>query len=112
MGPFAAGQVIVLPFPFSDLSASKYRPALLLANAGRRDWIACQITSNPYADALAIALTQASFDEGGLQRDSFIRPGKLFTANEGLFVSVAGRVRGELLDAARAAVIAMIRGEG
>ena len=111
MGPFAAGQVIVLPFPSSDLSASKYRPALL-AGAGRRDWIACQITSNPYADVLAIALAQVSFDEGGLQRDSFIRPGKLFTANEDLFASVAGRVRRDLLDAARAAVVALIRGGG
>lgn len=111
MGPFAAGQVIVLPFPFSDLSASKFRPALLLAGAGRGDWIACQITRNPYADARAITLTQANFDEGGLQRDSFIRPGKLFTANEELFAAVAGRVRPERLDAARAAVVAMIRGE-
>ena len=31
MGPFATRQVILLPFPFSDLSATKLRPALLLA---------------------------------------------------------------------------------
>ncbi len=49
MGTFAAGQVVVLPFPFSDLSRQKLRPALLLADAGRGDWIAGQITSNPYA---------------------------------------------------------------
>jgi len=47
MGPFAAGQVVLLPFPFSDLSRSKFRPALLLADAGRGDWIACQITRKP-----------------------------------------------------------------
>ena len=58
MGAFAAGQVILLPFPFSDLTRSKLRPALLLADAGRDDWIACQITSNPYADPHAIALAQ------------------------------------------------------
>ena len=34
MGPIATRQVILLPFPFSDLSASKLRPALLLAAAG------------------------------------------------------------------------------
>ncbi len=45
MGAFAAGQVIVVPFPFSDLSAQKYRPALILADAGRGDWVLCQITS-------------------------------------------------------------------
>lgn len=61
MGPFAAGQVDVLPFPFLDLGQNKFRPALLLAKTGRDDWIACQITSNPYPDALAIALTDADF---------------------------------------------------
>ena len=54
MGPFATRQVILLPFPFSDLSASKLRPALLLAAAGKGDWLICQITSNPYADARAV----------------------------------------------------------
>lgn len=48
MGSFATGQVVLLPFPFSDLSRSKYRPAAILADAGRGDWVLCQITSNPY----------------------------------------------------------------
>ena len=63
MGAFAAGQVVLLPFPFSDLTQSKSRPALLLASVGRGDWIACQITSNPYADPLAIELQNDAFAE-------------------------------------------------
>lgn len=47
MGTFAAGQVVILPFPFSELTARKYRPALLLAAVGKGDWIVCQITRNP-----------------------------------------------------------------
>lgn len=65
MGVFAAGQVVIMPFPFSDLSRNKYRPALLLADVGRMDWIACQITSNPYADSNAIVLDSSHFDQGG-----------------------------------------------
>ena len=42
MGAFAAGQVVLLPFPFSDLTRCKLRPALLLADAERDDWAACQ----------------------------------------------------------------------
>jgi hypothetical protein len=41
-----------LPFPFSDLTRNKFRPALLLAEVGRGDWIACQITSNAFAEEL------------------------------------------------------------
>jgi len=64
MGAFAAGQVVLLPFPFSDLTRSKLRPALLLADAGRDDWIACQIASNPYADPHAILLMPEDFTSG------------------------------------------------
>lgn len=110
MGAFAAGQVVLLPFPFSDLTRSKLRPALLPADAGRGDWIACQITSNPYADPNAILLDQSDFTSGGLQRASYARPGKLFTANILLFAAAAGSVAQARLDEVRNALIAMIQG--
>jgi mRNA interferase MazF len=51
MGAFAAGQVVLVRFPFSDLTRSKLRPAVVLANVGRNDWVLCQVTSKPYADS-------------------------------------------------------------
>ena len=45
--------------PFSDLSQAKLRPAVALANAGRDDWILCQVTTSAYGDASAIELTAA-----------------------------------------------------
>ena len=45
----SVGAVILVPFPFSDLSQAKLRPALVLADVGKNDWILCQITSNPYS---------------------------------------------------------------
>ena len=92
MGAFATGQVVLLPFPFSDLSRSKYRPAAILADAGRGDWVLCQITSNPYADPMAVKLGSEAFFSGGLQRISHARPGKLFTAHESLLAGIAGQL--------------------
>ena len=48
----------------------------------------CQVTSNPYGDPSAIALTGNSFSSGGLNRDSFARPGKLFTASASIVIRV------------------------
>jgi mRNA interferase MazF len=90
VGGLRAGLVVLVRFPFSDLSASKLRPALVLASAGGTDWVLCQITSNPYSDPTALLLTAASFAEGGLPRESFVRPGKLFTASESIVVRSAG----------------------
>jgi mRNA interferase MazF len=82
----SAGSVILVPFPFSDLSQSKLRPAVVLADAGRGDWILCQITSKSYADSRAIELTDANFAEGSLHVVSYARPGKLFTSDRKLMV--------------------------
>jgi mRNA interferase MazF len=80
----AAGEVVLVPFPFSDLSQSKIRPAVCLADAGRGDWILCQVTSSPYGDPLAYPLHASDFASGGLLVASFALPGKLFSAHAGL----------------------------
>jgi mRNA interferase MazF len=90
MGTFTVGQVVLLPFPFSDLTVSKRRPALLLADAGRRDWVLCQITSKPYADPRAICILEEDFSDGGLSRISYVRAAKLITAHYSLFQARAG----------------------
>jgi len=106
-----AGAVVLVRFPFSDLSASKLRPAVVLAEAGRGDLVLAQVTSRPYADPLAVELGEGSFAAGGLERASYVRPGKLFTANESLVVRSVGELtvsaRGEVL----AAGIALLRGD-
>jgi mRNA interferase MazF len=45
MAGFVKGDVVVIPFPFSDLSQSKRRPALVLAEADAQAVILCQITA-------------------------------------------------------------------
>ena len=66
MGPVQPGIVVFVRFPFSDLSASKLRPAVVLARAGGVDWVLCQVTSNPYGDRAAVPLASTSFASGSL----------------------------------------------
>lgn len=93
----SVGSVILVPFPFSDLSASKLRPALVLADAGRSDWVLCQITSRSYSDPRAIELTGGDFASGSLNLVSYARPGKLFTANGSLIVRQIGVLKDDAL---------------
>ncbi len=109
MGIPAKGTVVLVPFPFSDLSESKLRPALIVADAGKEDWILCQITSKPYADPTAIPISESDFSAGGLRMTGYVRPGKIFTANQGIFVSVAGNLNDEARATVAEAVIALIQ---
>ena len=105
----SAGAVVLVPFPFSDLSQSKLRPAIVLADAGKGDWILCQITSNAYSDPRAIELTSSSFNSGSLRMVSYARPAKLFTANRSLLVAQAGMLTEDSLKQIINAVIELLR---
>ena len=105
----SAGDVIILPFPFSDLTENKVRPAVVLARANQSDWILCQITSNPYGDAQAIVIERTDFEKGMLRLTSYARPSKLFTANEKLFISIVGTRKPEKLHEIRNAIISIFK---
>lgn len=109
MGAFTAGSVVLVRFPFSDLSQAKLRPAVVIADGGRGDWLLCQITSSGYSDAQAITLTDANFLEGGLQKVGYVRVGKLFTVNENFIARRVGRLERTFFEQVRGAVVALIQ---
>jgi mRNA interferase MazF len=92
MGAFVKGDVIVAPFPFSDLSAAKKRPALVVATLGGDDVVLCQITSRAKSDQYTILLQDADFRTGGLRHPSNIRPNRIFTADSKIILYRAGSV--------------------
>ncbi len=78
------GSIVVVDFPFSDLTESKSRPALVLAQAEFDNLILCQITSQPYSSKRAVVLSEKDFAISSLPITSYIRPDKIFTADESL----------------------------
>lgn len=92
MEKFIAGDVIVLPFPFTNLSSTKKRPALILANLVGDDYIMLQITSKNIHDAYAIPLLTTDFSSGSLHQDSNIRPNKIFTLDRKLILYKIGHL--------------------
>jgi mRNA interferase MazF len=95
MGAFVKGDVVVVPFPFSDLSAAKKRPALVVATLTGNDVILCQITSQAMTDAYAVPLVDDDFSNGSLRQSSNVRPNRLFTAESGIILYRVGNVSAE-----------------
>src|SRR5438876_1020666 len=93
MAGFVRGDVVVIPFPFSDLSAAKRRPALVLAALTGDDIIVCQITSQSVSDSYAIPIAVGDFTSGGLRHDSNVRPNRLFTADSNIVLYQAGTLK-------------------
>ncbi|NLX38404.1 MAG: type II toxin-antitoxin system PemK/MazF family toxin [Methanothrix sp.] len=95
MGRFVKGDVVVVPFPFSNLAEAKRRPALLVAELERDDRILCQITSRHFKDRYAVGINDADFEEGSLKKDSNVRPNRLFTADSRIILYRAGHLKAE-----------------
>lgn len=68
MGTFVKGDVVVVPFPFSDLTQAKRRPALVLAQLNKNDLILCQITSQFANDDYTTRIEDSDFETGSLNR--------------------------------------------
>jgi len=93
MGQFVAGEVVVLPFPQTNLQPGKRRPALVVATPLSPDVILCQITSQSRGDAWSVALTRGDFDLGALAVDSFVRINRLFTVEGSVISYTVGKVK-------------------
>lgn len=93
MARFVKGDVIVIPFPFSDLSESKRRPAFVLVDLPGNDIILCQITNRFRKDKFSIELSQDDFANGGLPVLSYIRPNRIFTADKKIILRKAGTLK-------------------
>ncbi len=90
MGEFVKGQVVILPFPFSDLSDAKRRPAFVVAPLTSDDLIVCQITTVQRMNSYAVSLPASDFVTGFLPHPPIIRPNRLFTADGKLILRTAG----------------------
>ncbi len=87
------GDVVAIPFPFSDLSTTKKRPALVLASLKYNDFILCQITSKLKNDNYGIELKEKDFQKGSLKKISFARANRLFTAHQSLIIRKVGTIK-------------------
>ncbi|HUE72426.1 MAG TPA: type II toxin-antitoxin system PemK/MazF family toxin [Pirellulaceae bacterium] len=104
MGKPVAGEVVVIPFPQTNLQAGKSRPALVVVSLPGDDLILCQITSQTRHDGFSIPLVSTDFDQGSLSVASFVRPNRLFTVEQSVIRRSAGRIKPDKLLAVLSAI--------
>ena len=109
MGRFVKGDVVVVPFPFSDLTRAKRRPALVVARVSDDDVILCQITSQDVRDGYALSLVDSDFQDAGLRRPSNVRPNRIFTADTQLILYRVGGLKREKLAEVTEAIVRILR---
>jgi len=92
---YVKGDVVVLPFPYTDFSSVKKRPAVVIATLKGQNVILAQITTNQRNDEDLVSLAKKDFASGSLSSDSFIMASLIFTADSSKIEYKIGKIKQE-----------------
>ena len=100
---FEFGNIVCVAFPFTNLSATKLRPALVISrrNEDRTDLVLAFITSRPTAENIPDAMRIAPNRDNGLRTVSYVRFDKLVTLDKELIQGTLGQVDQSWLQSAK-----------
>jgi mRNA interferase MazF len=99
------GNIILINFPFSDLTGAKVRPALVISNdtynQENHDILVLAITSNLSKNKYKIFIDIQDLDSGHLPVKSAIRVDKPFSVMQTKVLKIQGKIKSEKLKEAR-----------
>lgn len=96
---FDAGDIVLVAFPFTDLSSKKQRPAVVVSpsrfNEVGEDIVLAAMTSRIPRSLPpgTVLVSRADLAEGSLPKDSVVKLTKLFTMHEALVRKRIGRLQ-------------------
>lgn len=99
---FRQGDIVIVPFPFSDLSGTKQRPVLILSkteyNDNCEDIITCGITTNKKDSRHIVLFDNNCLIEGQIPYPSRIKVDKLFTLEKKIVIKKIARINPETFE--------------
>lgn len=102
---FNQGDILIVPFPFSDLTSVRQRPVLVLSKKEYHekcgDIITCGITSNLKDSKYSVLIDNSDLIEGNIPVKSRIKIDKLFTLEQSIIIKKIGRVNKETFSKVR-----------
>jgi mRNA interferase MazF len=108
MGIFERGDIVIVQYPYSDLTQIKIRPAFVVKDTGGNDIILCAITTKQPTTPFAVPLSGKDMETGVLSRASFAKADKIVTLDKSLIQKKIGTLKeyktDEIIEAIKNAV--------
>lgn len=109
---YKQGEIVIVPFPFSDLSSVKQRPVLILSkntdNETAEDVITCGVTSNIKDSKYSVLFENKNLIEGEIPKPSRVKVDKLFTISQNIIKKKVGRINKETFEKVKSEFIRLI----
>ncbi|MGI0088422.1 MAG: type II toxin-antitoxin system PemK/MazF family toxin [Nitrosotalea sp.] len=98
---FEQGEIVLVPFPFTNLASSKKRPVLILSkssyNKRSSDFVCCGITSNIKSVDHSVLVQSKDLVKGFLPKPSRIKVSTIFTLEKSIVIRYLGKVQGNVM---------------
>lgn len=110
---YEPGDVVIVPFPYTDLTSTKERPALVVSSGAfnqGRDVILCAITSQLAQTEHSVLLGKEDLRSGRLVKPSRVRVSRIVTMDQSILRARVARLRPETLARVRRELIALFTG--
>lgn len=92
------GDIVLVRFPYTDQSAAKVRPAVVISNdsyhAHATDVIVCGVTSNLSNSSHSVLVGPQDLESGVLPRPSRVKVGKVLNVHRSILRGKIGRLNG------------------
>ena len=99
------GDIVLIPIPFTDLTATRRRPVIIVSNnqynSSTQDVVVVAMTSNLDTAPYSFEISSADLAEGSLNRPSRVRVDKIYTLAASIIVKRFGKVNDATLDRIR-----------
>ena len=89
------GKIVLIPFPFTDLTSAKLRPALVLIESENDcvvAFISSRVPTEPSSTEILIREDHKEFAGTGLKRSSVLRLDKVATVSKSLMLGEIGQI--------------------
>lgn len=109
---FEQGEIVLIPFPFSDLTSIKQRPVLILSNNeyndNTEDIVVCGLTSNLKDVEYSVLVDNKNLIDGNLPVKSRVKTDKIFTLKQSLIRKKIGKVNNKIFEKVKEEIIKLI----
>lgn|SRR5579872_2225732 len=106
---FEQGEIVLVPFPFTNLSTSKKRPVLVLSktsyNKKSSDFVCCGIISNIRNVHHSVSLQNKDLVDGILPKPSRIKTSTIFTLEKSIVIRRLGKIRENVMEKVRKEIL-------
>ena len=109
---YSQGDILLVPLPFTDLSANKKRPVFVLSkrdyNDAADDLIVAAVTSNLDTKPYVVLFANKDMTDGALKVDSYVRADKIYTLSQSIVIKRFGKVKSKVVETVKEKILSVM----